>query len=68
MASKNIEPIFIAPSQIDAYLGISRSNAYSLLKTDPTFPRLRSLSAGRVAWLRSDLEAWSQVRPIATTE
>jgi predicted DNA-binding transcriptional regulator AlpA len=61
-----IQPIFIAPSQIQDAISISRASAYKLLKDDPTFPRLRMISTGRVAWLRHDLEAWAQVRPFAT--
>lgn len=64
----NIQPIFISPSEIDKAIGISRSTAYALLKTDESFPRLRKVSEGRVAWLRIDLEAWARTRPIVIPE
>ncbi len=67
MASKLIEPIFISPSEIHHAIGISRSNAYSLLKNDPSFPKLKKLSPGRTAWLFSDLRAWAAKRPDADT-
>ena len=67
MAAKIIEPLFISPSEIHHAIGISRSNAYALLKSDPSFPKLKKLSPGRTAWLFDDLKTWASKRPDADT-
>lgn len=68
MGAKLIEPLFISPSEIQYSIGISRSGAYELLKNDPTFPRLKRISEGRVGWLHADLKAWAASRPDATNK
>jgi predicted DNA-binding transcriptional regulator AlpA len=44
-------------------LGVKRSTMYVLEATDPTFPRKIRLSARRVGFMRSELEAWLVARP-----
>ena len=64
MSRANPAPLAIRPSDIQAFTGISRSAAYKLLKSDPTFPKLRQLSPGSVGWLAVDLYAWLESRPV----
>ena len=47
-----------------AFTGLSFSTIYKLEKTGK-FPAHRQLSANRVGWLRSDVEAWMQDLPKA---
>jgi prophage regulatory protein len=43
--------------------GLSRSTLYRLI-SDGQFPRPVRLGARAVAWRRSDVDAWSEARPV----
>ena len=43
--------------------GLSRSTLYRLI-ADGQFPRPVRLGARAVAWRRSDVDAWSEARPV----
>jgi len=64
LPEKPLRPIFISPKNINLVIEIGRSEAYELLKNDPTFPKLRRISGRRVAWLVEDLAAWAKTRPV----
>ena len=44
--------------------GLSRSTLYRLI-ADEQFPRPVRLGLRAVAWRRSDVEAWSEARPVS---
>ena len=46
-------------------LRIGRTSVYTLVATDPTFPRPIQLTPRAVAWRREDVEAWVSSRPLA---
>jgi len=69
MKRKNdIGSIVVVPGDLSLVMGFSRSTGYVLENTDPTFPKRRQLTEGRVGWLRQDLEAWANSRPIASNK
>ena len=41
---------------------LSRSTVYRLMEAGGTFPRSVTVSAGRVAFLESEIEAWMDAR------
>lgn len=57
-------PILISASRLKEALGISRSMVYRLMRSDPTFPKPRQITEGRVAWLPAELQAWAASRPV----
>lgn len=48
--------------EVAAEANISRMTIYRLMAKD-CFPRQVELSSGRVAWWKSEIDAWKQARP-----
>lgn len=45
--------------------GLSRATLYTLIATDPTFPKKIKLSARSVGYLESEVDAWIASRAVA---
>ncbi|MGQ3001262.1 MAG: helix-turn-helix transcriptional regulator [Hydrogenophaga sp.] len=61
----NIKPAYLERSDAARFLAMSETTMYRLGNEDPKFPRPRSLSDRRVAWLVRELEEWAESRPPA---
>lgn len=60
----NNDAIFVSIRQATHLLSMSRSNIYSRIKTDPTFPRLRRI--GKLSrFMHAELVAWATSQPLA---
>lgn len=57
--------MFLRVRAVIRVTGLSRSTLYRLI-ADGQFPRPVRLGPRAVAWRRSDVEAWSDARPVAT--
>lgn len=54
----NLHPLIVRPSQIKAITGIiSRTKAYELEKTDPTFPKKVRLG-NSCGWRLAEIQEW----------
>ncbi|MFV1878388.1 helix-turn-helix transcriptional regulator [Nioella sp.] len=51
---------------VEHLTGLSRSSIYELMELEQ-FPRPIRIGRRAVAWRESDIEAWLESRPIATT-
>ncbi len=58
----SIKPMFLARADAAAFLTIGESTLDDLVARGLA-PKPRKISAGRVAWLVEDLEAWGRERP-----
>ena len=54
--------IFIAAKDLKLTVGLSRARVNAMVRNGE-FPLPKRISAARIAWLRSDLEAWAASRP-----
>lgn len=59
------DPLLLRINAVMRVTGLGRSTIYRLM-ADRQFPIPVRLSKRAVAWRRSDLERWSEGRPIAT--
>ncbi|WP_165909532.1 helix-turn-helix transcriptional regulator [Variovorax guangxiensis] len=57
-----LKPMFLARADAAAFLTIGESTLDELVARGLA-PKPRKISAGRVAWLVEDLEAWGRNRP-----
>lgn len=58
------DAIFVSIKQATHLLAMSRSNIYSRIKTDPTFPKLRRV--GKLSrFMRDELVVWATSQPLA---
>jgi predicted DNA-binding transcriptional regulator AlpA len=53
--------IFVAPKQVRDVVGLSRSQC-DTMERQGRFPRKVTLSAGRKAWILTELRAWADER------
>lgn len=53
---------FLRFSEVRSITGLSRSTIWRREK-DGTFPQRRQISSNRVAWLRTQVEAWINAAP-----
>jgi len=51
-------PLLVAPSRIQDVVGISKTTAYRLLKSDPDFPQLVRVGERSSYWRLTDLQTW----------
>lgn len=58
----NIRPMYLARADAAAFLALSETTLDKLVARGEA-PKPRKLSAGRVAWLVEDLEAWGRALP-----
>lgn len=65
-ASVQLQPLYLEKAAAAAYLAISVSTLEAIGRTDPSFPRPRAISKGRVGWLVAELQAWGLARPVST--
>lgn len=56
---------YVSDKQLAARYGVSRPTIWCWLKTDPTFPKPVSLSAGCTRWKSDAVEAWEVAREVA---
>lgn len=61
----NIKPAYLERGDAARFLALSETTMFRLVNEDPKFPRPRSLSGRRVAWLVRELEEWAESRPPA---
>lgn len=59
-----MRPIYLARPQAAAVLSVSESTLDQLV-AERKAPAPRQISAGRVAWLTEELEAWARERPVS---
>lgn len=57
-----VRPLYLARPNAAAFLSISETMLEQLVAKGDA-PKPRKLSAGRVAWLTEELEAWGKTRP-----
>lgn len=60
----HIKPLYLARDEAAAFLAISAS-LFEKLVQNGNAPKPRKISAGRCAWLVSELECWGNSRPIS---
>ena len=53
--------------EVEKILGISRSSIYRLMQ-EGRFPRPIRIGTAAVRWRASDITAWLESRPVATSE
>ena len=56
------EPIFWRIADVGAYLRVSKSTLYRMLKRVPDFPRPYRLSGTVLSWRRAEVEEWAASR------
>jgi prophage regulatory protein len=61
----NVEVLLLRIHAVLRVTGLSRSTLYRLI-ADESFPRPVRLGPRAVAWRRSDIDAWSEARSVAT--
>ena len=61
MPSKISEITFLRLPQVQAQVGISRSQIYKLM-AEGDFPASKKIGARIAVWLSSDIQAWQQAR------
>lgn len=44
-------------------IGLSRSQIYRILKSDPSFPKPIRLSPRRIGWRENEVDSWIDDRP-----
>lgn len=49
---------FLRDKAVADKIGVSRPHLWTLVKTDPTFPRPVKLSANVTVWLESEINEW----------
>lgn len=59
-----IAPAVLPREAAAAYVGISVSTFEALIRRSEA-PAPRKLSAGRVGWLRRELDEWAESRPVS---
>ena len=59
-----IAPAFLRLPSVMRVTGLGRSTIYRLI-AEGQFPRPVQLASRAVAWRRSDIDSWSQTRPVA---
>lgn len=59
-----IAPAFLRLPSVMRVTGLGRSTIYRLI-AEGQFPRPVQLASRAVAWRRSDIDGWSQTRPVA---
>lgn len=60
-----ISPVFLRMATVMHMTGLGRSTIYRLI-ADQKFPCPVRLGPRAVAWRRTDLDQWSEARPVAT--
>ena len=63
--SDAITPVFLRMPTVMRMTGLGRSTIYRLI-ADQKFPCPVRLGPRAVAWRRSDLDQWSEARPVVT--
>ena len=58
-------PPFLRMHTVMRMTGLGRSTIYRMI-ADSKFPRPVRLGARAVAWRRTDLDRWSETRPVVT--
>lgn len=61
----NILPYSLAPEEAASYVGLSLSTFQRALREDEDAPKPRQLAGRRVGYIRHELEAWVESRPIS---
>jgi prophage regulatory protein len=64
-AAGEMAVVFLRLQAVIRVTGLSRSTLYRLI-ADERFPRPVRLGPRAVAWRRTDVEAWSEARPVTT--
>jgi prophage regulatory protein len=64
-ATGEIVVVFLRLQAVVRVTGLSGSTLYRLI-ADEQFPRPVRLGPRAVAWRRTDVEAWSEARPVTT--
>lgn len=54
--------IWLKDTEVAARFGLHRSWTWRMLKTDQTFPKPVSVSAGCTRWRRTDIERWEAAK------
>ena len=62
-AAGEMAVVFLRLQAVVRVTGLSRSTLYRLI-ADEQFPRPVRLGPRAVAWRRTDVEAWSEARPV----
>jgi prophage regulatory protein len=52
-------PDVVGAAEIAALLGVSRQRVDAIARTDPSFPKPKTLQTGRI-WRRADVERWAR--------
>ena len=60
----SIKPAYLDRAQAAAYVSLGTTSMEQMVCAG-TFPKPRQLSAARVGWLVSELEAWCASRPVS---
>lgn len=58
---------YLSIGQVCFHTTLGKSCIYDKIRRGE-FPKPRQLSAGRVGWLRSEIDAWSESRPVVEPE
>ena len=64
-AAAEVPVVFLRLQAVIRVTGLSRSTLYRLIAVEQ-FPRPVRLGPRAVAWRRTDVEAWSEARPVTT--
>ena len=59
-----IKPVYLGFAEVQDFVALSASTVQQLIRAGD-FPRPRSLSGRRVAWLVAELENWAMTRPVS---
>lgn len=64
-SADSVPPVFLRMPTVMRLTGLGRSTIYRLI-ADRKFPSPVRLGPRAVAWRRSDLDQWSEARPVVT--
>jgi prophage regulatory protein len=64
-SAESVPPVFLRMPTVMRLTGLGRSTIYRLI-ADRKFPSPVRLGPRAVAWRRSDLDEWSEARPVVT--
>lgn len=73
VTSNNSNIRILRIKQLTAFIGMSRSSIYELMKPsskyyDPAFPKPIHLSQSAVGWVMQEIEEWLQSKMLARSE
>ena len=63
--TESVTPVFLRMPTVMRMTGLGRSTIYRLI-ADRKFPSPVRLGPRAVAWRRSDLDQWSEARPVVS--